>query len=122
MRRKVKSTISFARRAFLVALGLSCAFAANPLGRLEQEVEFHISAGSLETALIQWSTQTQIQVVIAPSAPKLSVAAIEGRRNAHEVLLELLSDTGLTFRVVAETISVLPKEPQKASSPPALSK
>jgi len=60
--------------------------------------------------------------MIALSTPNVSVAGIEGKRNAQEVLLELLSDTGLTFRVVAETISIVPKSPLKPLIPPTLSK
>jgi hypothetical protein len=85
------------------------ASAGSSFPRLEQEIDFHISAGSLEAALIEWSSQARIQVIIAPAAASIastSVAAVEGRRNAHEVLVALLSNSGLTFSIVADTISI----------------
>jgi hypothetical protein len=90
----------------IVILSNNEAFAASSFPILEQEIDFHISAGSLEAALLEWSCQTRIQVVITPAAARISVAAVEGRRNAHDVLVALLSNTGLTFSIVADTVSI----------------
>jgi len=73
---------------------------------LEQEAAFHIAAGSLESALIEFSRQAEIQIVISAPVANISVGAVEGRHKASEVLTTLLADTGLTFTVVGDTISV----------------
>jgi hypothetical protein len=98
-----------------VLAGSSTVIAAQQLPKLEQETSFHIPAGSLESALIQFSRQTEIQIVVSGPVAKISVAAVEGRRNAREVLTTLLTSTGLTYTVVGETITVHGSDPDSAS-------
>src|SRR5258707_961940 len=87
-----------ARLAFFISCVLivvfgpraSYACAADHLARLNRQASFHISAGSLESALIEFSRQAEIQVVVSASVSNISVAAIEDRRNPCEVLIALL--------------------------------
>ena len=92
--------------AAAILAGSSALSAAQQLTKLEQEASFHIPAGSLEYALIQFSRQAEIQIVVSGPVAKFSVSAVEGRRNAREVLTTLLTSTGLTYTVVGETITV----------------
>ena len=92
--------------------GSSSLSAADPADRLEHETAFHIEPGSLESALLQFSRQSGIQVVVSARVANISVTAIEGRRNAREVLGALLNATGLTFAIVGDTVTVYPMDPK----------
>jgi hypothetical protein len=98
----------FALSCFLAAFqGASAAVkAADHLDKLERQVSFHIEPGPLESALIQFSAQSGIQVVLSARITGMSVTAIDGRRNAREVLTALLNTNGLTFAIVGETVTV----------------
>jgi hypothetical protein len=100
--------------------GCPSSSAADQPDRLEHEIAFHIEPGSLESALIQFSRQSGIQVVVSAQVANISVTAIEGRRNAREVLSALLNATGLTFAIVGETVTVYPLAPKarKTVGPP----
>jgi hypothetical protein len=104
-RRRVAFTLTCILAAFLQASSTT-ANAANRLEPLEREASFHIESGSLESALIQFSRQSGIQVVLSTRANGISVSAIAGRRTAREVLITLLSTSGLKFSVVGETVTV----------------
>jgi hypothetical protein len=108
---------------FLLLTGLSCARAApeNP-ARLERHSAFHIPAGSLESALLQFSRESEIQVIVSAPVADVSVAAVEGRLTAREALTALLGETGLVYSVVGNTVTIHTQEgasgPVAASSPP----
>jgi hypothetical protein len=102
--------------AAAILVGSSALAAAEQMPKLEQETSFHIEAGSLESALIQFSRQTEIQVVVSSPVAKISVCAVEGRRNAREVLTALLTATGLTYTVVGETVTIHAADPTSHSS------
>lgn len=76
--------------------------------KLEREASFHIPSGSLESALIQFSRQAGIQVVISARVAEISVAAIEGHLSARAVLATLLNGTGLAYRLVGNTVTIRP--------------
>lgn len=121
MRRRAGSAIFIVAAVVLaVAPVLS---RADRLEKLERQVAFNISAGSLESALIAFSRQSHLQVVIGAPVANIAVAAIEGRRHPRDVLVTLLSDTGLTFRVVGETVTVYNPDPlARQTEPPPLHK
>ena len=85
---------------------LAAVNAADRLETLERESFFHIESGPLESALIQFSRQSGIQVVLTTRVTGIWVPAVDGRRNAREALIALLNTTGLTFDVVGETVTV----------------
>ena len=95
-----------ARSVLLCLATTLCGYAQGHLEKLERAVDFHIAAGSLETALIQFSRETQSQLVVSVSVADISVAAVEGHRIPREVLLALLCDTGLTFKIIGATVAV----------------
>jgi len=74
--------------------------------KLEQQAAFHIQSGSLESALLQFSRQAAIQVIISVPVAKISVTAIDGRRSARSALSALLSGTGLSYTIVGSTITI----------------
>jgi type II secretory pathway component GspD/PulD (secretin) len=117
MRRRVPSLIT----CVLVVIVSAGVLAANGLAKLEQDASFHIAAGSLESALIEFSRETGVQVVVSASVANILVRAVEGRRNPRDVLTTLLNDTGLTFTIVGQTITVYASDSTKqprAVSPP----
>ena len=79
---------------------------ADRTDNLEREASFHIESGPLESALLQFSRQAGIQVVVGAKVGAFFVAAVDGRRNAREVLTVLLRETGLKFAVVGKTVTV----------------
>lgn len=75
--------------------------------RLDQETDFHIDSGPLEAALIQFSRQAAVQVVLAPDSTIHGVAcAVHGRLAASEALDALLKGTGLIYARVGNTVTV----------------
>jgi hypothetical protein len=129
--RQLRFTVEFPRVRWRVAFAVTCMLAtflqgssaavnaADRLETLEREASFHIESGSLESALIQFSRQSGIQVVLSTRVTGILVPAIDGRRNAREVLVTLLDTTGLTFDIVGETVTVyaVPKVRPAAVSP-----
>jgi len=106
----VVKSLSYIGRLCVCALGAlsAVALAAEPnIPKLEREVVFHIEKGSLEFALIQFSRQAEIQVVLAPaSATNLTTSAISGRLTAGAALRALLKGTGLSYTTVGDTVMV----------------
>ena len=102
--RRVSSTVSYIMAAALA--GAPIVPAANQVVKFDQEATFHIAAGSLESALIEFSRQAEIQVVIGAPVANIAVAAVDGRRHPREVLTTLLNATGLTYTIVGDTVTV----------------
>jgi hypothetical protein len=101
------------------AIGTGAVFAdQREIQQLQQEILFHIEAGSLEFALIQFSRQAQMQIVVAPhSAPDITVPAVHGRFAAGATLAALLKGTGLVYTAVGNTITVwLPAQKPNGSN------
>jgi len=115
--RSVKTRIYTVVLIVLAVGGSGRSWSSAFLADLEEEETFHIAAGSLESALIEFSRQSRIQVVINAPVENIHVGSIEGRYKAREVLLVLLNETGLTFVVIDDTVSVYAsREPNR--SPP----
>lgn len=94
-------------RLLLVIALLPAAFGNQPAPpKLEQEVSFHIPTGSLESALIQFSRQAELQVVVAVPVSRVTVPELSGRFIASDALLRLLQGTGLVYTVVGNTVTI----------------
>jgi len=76
------------------------------LARIEAPASFHIAAGSLESVLLAFSRQTQIQVIASPQVVDLAVPGVEGRLSAREALTTILKTTGLVYTIVGDTITI----------------
>jgi hypothetical protein len=72
----------------------------------EQTSAFHIGAGSLASALLQFSRQTQIQVITNAPVSEITVAGVQGRLTAREALAALLGATGLVYTIVGNTVAI----------------
>jgi hypothetical protein len=85
-------------------------------GPLDNQVEFHISAGSLADALIEFSTQANIQVALAAHATaNLRSPGLTGRLPVTVALETLLRNSGLSYQTVGDTVTIV----QTASASPA---
>lgn len=89
--------------------------------RLEQVVQFSIERGPLEYALIQFSRQAEVQVVLASDlAGNLVASEVRGSFSASSALTELLKGTGLVYATVGNTVTVrLPKARKGEAVAPA---
>jgi iron complex outermembrane receptor protein len=74
---------------------------------LEREVNFNIPAQNLGSALLQFSQQTRIQVVVSGDIRGESSEGVRGRRAIKEALDELLRPAGLRYHIASDdSISV----------------
>ena len=81
--------------------------------QLEQPSVFRIPAGSLESALLQFSRDTGIQVIVSARVADVTVNGVDGRFTAKEALTVLLKTTDLAYTVVGKTITIHPRtDPQ----------
>jgi hypothetical protein len=88
------------------------ALASEHVPKLQQESLFHIEKGPLESALIQFSRQAEMQIILAPeSSANITVSAVYGRLAAADALTALLKGTGLVYRAVGNTVMVIPRKP-----------
>ena len=77
--------------------------------RLDEVVEFDIAPQSLDAALLQFSDQADLQVLVAAaSLDGLDTGGFSGTAPAREALRSLLTGTGLTWRAAGDTITVIP--------------
>lgn len=86
-------------------MGVSTARADDPL---ERGVDFHISAAPLGNALIEFSTQSGIQVAAADAdVSRVQSNGVTGKFQVREALGLLLKGTGLEFsRAGAQTVAI----------------
>ncbi|MCJ9427718.1 TonB-dependent receptor [Kordiimonas marina] len=62
-------------------------------------IHFHIRPQPLRDALLAFSEQAGVQLIVAPGTPKLRVRrGVRGDMDAHEALATLIEGTGLEFR------------------------
>jgi hypothetical protein len=73
---------------------------------LNRECLFHIPAGSLESALLEFGRETHMQVIIVASVADLKAPAVEGSLTRRDALRILLGRTGLAYAVIANPLSV----------------
>jgi len=100
-------------RLAAVALTLGLAF-AKPIwaaGPLEQTISIDISAGtSMEDALLNWSRQTGVQIMMATETVKYAqVQAFHGSAPAGSVLMALLRNSGLGYTIQGNTVHIVPE-------------
>ena len=69
---------------------------------LDQSIDFNIPAQSLSAALIQFSHQAKIQVIVSDDISRQITPGITGRHTNREALKQLLGATGLGYRVVGD--------------------
>ena len=103
-----------------LALGVSWLAAAHADDALDRGVHFHIAASPLANALIEFSTQSGIQVAAADAdVAQRHSNGVNGAYSIHDALGILLQGTSLQFsRIGAATIAIrkAPVEPTATST------
>jgi hypothetical protein len=80
----------------------------NPNAAMTREVDFHISQGSLAHALLQFSAQAGVPISLdAGSAIHLNTPGLTGRQPAGTALQTLLRNSGLSYTIVGDTVTVI---------------
>src|ERR1700742_264014 len=69
---------------------------------LERKVDFDVPAQSLSAALIQFSHQAKVQVIVSENISQQTTQGITGSHTIREALKQLLGTTGLGYRVVGD--------------------
>jgi outer membrane receptor protein involved in Fe transport len=93
-------------RTLLALLGCLFSLAALAVD-LERKVDFNIPAQALSAALIQFSHQAKIQVVISDDIGQQTTQGITGAHTIRQALQQLLGAAGLGYRVVGDnTITI----------------
>jgi outer membrane receptor protein involved in Fe transport len=83
---------------------------------LDQPVAFDIAAQPLNSALLAFSKQAKVQVIVAPNATTgLSAPAVHATMAADAALNELLRASGLQYREVNGTVTIAPVSGTKTS-------
>jgi hypothetical protein len=72
-----------------------------------REMDFHLSQGPLEVALLQISRPANVPITVAPNATeKLHTDGPAGRVTIGTALNTLLQDSGLSYAVIGETVTI----------------
>jgi hypothetical protein len=100
-----------------VMLSLACSSLAHADDVLDRPVQFSVAAASLGNALVDFSTQSGVQVAVADSdVSQLKSGGVTGIYPVREALGMLLRGTGLEFsRVGEKTLAI-----RMAATPPAV--
>lgn len=108
------------RIAFLRCLIVVLAVVCPPLVAAEdlsESRDYDIAPQPLDTALLAFSHQADVQIVVAANAVEgLRFAGINRTATGREALDELLRDTDLDYEEVGRTVSVVRKMPPDTSS------
>ncbi len=90
------------RTTILAALLLLASLAANAVD-LTRQIEFRIPPQKLTTALLEFSHQAGIQIIVGREVGDRKTSGIAGRHSIAEGLTALLAGSPLTYRVINET-------------------
>jgi hypothetical protein len=83
---------------------------------LDRGVRFHIAASPLASALIEFSTQSGMQVAVAADVSQLHSNGVDGVYPLHDALSILLRGTGLEFSRVGVAMIAIRNAPVRAAS------
>ena len=95
-------TVRSRTRARWIVAALLSACAAHAVD-LSKRIEFNIPPQSLSTALIEFSHQAQIQIVISDDLGQTGTSGVSGPHAISQALAQLLGQSGLSYRVVSDT-------------------
>jgi iron complex outermembrane receptor protein len=90
------------RMVTVVALGGFFSMTAAAMD-LAQTIDFHIDPQRLSTALLEFSQQANVQIVVSPEVGDRSSAGVSGPHSIGEGVSTLLNGTMLVYRVVNDT-------------------
>ena len=84
---------------------------------LNKPTQFNIPAQSLDVALVSFSEQANIQIVVqADNVKNLETKGVTGNHNAESALQLLLSGSGLIYKMVGDDTIAVSKAKEDASS------
>jgi iron complex outermembrane recepter protein len=83
---------------------------------LERKVDFDIPAQSLSAALIQFSHEARIQVIVSDDISHQMTQGIMGPHTIREALTQLLAAAGLGYRVVGDSSITIVRDTRTNSS------
>lgn len=84
---------------------------------LSRQVDFNVPAQRLSTALLQFSHQAALQVLIPQDLGDQTCSGVNGRRSVGDALNQLLANTGLSFKSTnASSISIVRSETPSPTS------
>lgn len=92
-----------------LAIAMLCLSAASLTwsSDLDKEVIFHIGPRPLESALLEFSREADVQVAMASASIRdVQVAGVEGKYAIGTALVILLRGSGLSYAVVGSTLTV----------------
>jgi iron complex outermembrane receptor protein len=96
-------------RTLLAVLG--CLFSLTALAvDLERKVDFNIPAQSLSAALIQFSHQAKIQVIVSDDLGQQTTQGVAGAHTIRDALKQLLGAAGLGYRTIGENTIAIGKD------------
>ncbi|WP_293861124.1 TonB-dependent receptor [Steroidobacter sp.] len=116
MHRDLRARIRLACTALVASTYAFGALAANAVD-LQARHRFEIPAQSLDTALLAFSSQTKVQLLMwAGMKAELRSAGVHGELPASEALAALLANTGLAFRQIdAQTVAIVERDKAAAT-------
>jgi iron complex outermembrane receptor protein len=85
----------------VILCGLLCATAAAV--DLARVIEFHIAPQRLSGALVEFSHQANVQIIVGPEVGDRNSAGLHGRSSIAQGLTTLLNGSSLVYRVVNDT-------------------
>jgi iron complex outermembrane receptor protein len=99
-----KTRAGLLRQAIVLSVWISLFAPIAALGMdLDQEVVFDIPAQDLSTALIEFSRQARLQVIVSDDLSGRVTQGVSGRKAIKHALGQLLEPAGLSYRVASET-------------------
>jgi iron complex outermembrane receptor protein len=94
-------------RRFGIALLCLSATSLSYSSDLDKEVNFHIGPRPLESALLEFSREADVQVAMASASIRdVKVAGVQGKYPIGTALVILLRGSGLSYTVVGSTLTV----------------
>ena len=116
---RIRKTIHGTATAILL-LGLSAAGAiaqAPAPAVAKTEMDFHVTAQALDQAVLEFSEQAHVQLVVgAPLTKGVRSTAVQGHYSISDALTRMLEGTGLTWRFLDDhTITIEPKTAANAA-------
>jgi len=94
---------AFTRKTALAAAIFVLAVRISHAVDLTKEVAFDIPPQRLASALLEFSRQAGVQVVVGSEVGNQTTAGIKGRQSLHDALTRLLEGSTLKFTVVSDT-------------------
>ena len=103
----VRGARAFRVGLILMTLCLSWAALVRADDVLDKNVQFDIRSAPLGNALVQFATQSGVQVAVADSdVVRLQSEGLHGEYSVQQALNMLLHNTGLTYTPVGETVAI----------------